>query len=61
MTPPQNCKCDVIHCVPCLVRVFLNCDKSKLGMFQAESKVSSVVGLLDVESVLAQACQSPGG
>ena len=35
-------------------RVFLNCDrpKSKLGMFQAASKVSSMVGLLDVESVL---------
>ena len=52
-------KYTVFHVVR--VRVFLNCDKSKLGMFQAASKVSSVVGHLDVVLVLAQACQSPGG
>ena len=43
------------------MQVFLNCNKSKLGMFQAASKVSSVVSLVDMESVLAQACQSPSG
>ena len=42
------------------VHVFLNCDKSKLGMLQAASKVSSVVGLLDVESVSGEVVVLPG-
>ena len=45
MTPPKNCKCDVIHCVPC----------SGAGPgVQAASKVSSVVGLVDVKSVAGE-------
>ena len=64
---PQNCKCDVIHCVPCSGAGFheLRCVntkvRSKFGMFHAASEVSSMVDLVDVASVLAQAFQSPGG
>ena len=42
------------------VQVFLNCDKSKLGMFQAASKVSSMVGLVDVELVAGEVVVLPG-
>ena len=42
------------------VQVFRNCDKSKLGMFQAVSKVSSVVGLVDVELVAGEVVVLPG-
>ena len=42
------------------MQVFLNCDKLKLGMFQAASKVSSVVGLVDVELVAGEVVVLPG-
>ena len=61
MTPPQNCKCDVIHCVPCLGAGFPELRQVEVGDVPGSAKVSSVVGLVDVESVLAQACQIPGG
>ena len=41
-------------------QLFLNCDKSKLGMFQAASNFSSVVGLMDVELVAGEVVVLPG-
>ena len=61
MTPPRTASVTKYTVFHVRVQVFLNCDKSKLGMLQAASKVSFVVGLVVVGSVLAQACQSPGG
>ena len=60
MTPPLNCKCDVMHCVLCSGAGFPELQQVEVGDVPGSVKVSSVVGLLDVELVLAQACQSPG-